>query len=206
MRAGNTFVTVGPLIEFAVEGRPAGSRIALPGGGGTVEVTWSVASVRVPIEQIEIVVGGMIAEVVSGGNSLSASGSASVAVGESTWVALRVRGSYRGTIGDIAAHSSAVQIVADDRPLFVEADATAVLEQIEGAMAYVDTLAPRPEAMRFRALRATLEGAHNRLHQRLHREGIYHQHGVATKHRAPSEPSPGELSVPVKPRGTSAGT
>ena len=52
----------------------------------------------------------------------------------------------------------------------------AVLEQIEGAIAYGDTLAPRPEAERDKQLRATLESAHHWLHQRLHRQGIFHQH------------------------------
>ena len=48
VRAGNTFVTVGPLIEFSVDGQPAGSRVDLPAGGGTVDVAWTVASVNVP--------------------------------------------------------------------------------------------------------------------------------------------------------------
>ncbi|MBC7234612.1 MAG: CehA/McbA family metallohydrolase, partial [Chloroflexi bacterium] len=48
VRAGRTFVTYGPLLEFAVDGRPMGSRIAMSPSGGTVEVTWRVASVTVP--------------------------------------------------------------------------------------------------------------------------------------------------------------
>jgi hypothetical protein len=99
-----------------------------------------------------------------------------VKITDSTWIALRVRGSYYGREGDIAAHTSSVQIVVADKPLLVETDAMAVLEQIEGAIAYVDTLAPRPEAQRYKQLRATLESAHNRLHQRLHRQGIFHLH------------------------------
>jgi hypothetical protein len=182
VRGGNTFVTVGPLLEFAVEGRPAGSRIALPADGGTVEVAWNVASVNVPIERVEVVAGGTMVDEVDAGNGLSVSGSTSIPVTDSTWLALRVRGSYTGRPGEIAAHSSAVQVCVGDRPLFVEADAMAVLEQIEGAIAYVDTLAPRPEARRFKALRATLESAHNRLHQRLHQQGIYHRHTVLHRH------------------------
>ena len=187
VRAGNTFVTVGPLIEFAVEGRPAGSRIALPAGGGTVDVTWSVASVNVPIERVEVVVGGLAVEQVDAGNALAAAGSASIPVTDSTWIALRVRGSYTGRPGEIAAHTSTVQVVIGDRPFFVEADAMAVLEQIEGAIAYVDTLAPRPDARRYKALRAILESAHNRLHQRLHQQGIYHRHAVLHRHDAARE-------------------
>ena len=100
----------------------------------------------------------------------------------STWIALRVRGSYKGEHGEIAAHTSAVQVLVDDKPLFSNHDAFAVLEQIEGAIAYVDTLAPRPEAQRYKQLRATLEAAHNQLHQRMHQQGIYHEHTVLHNH------------------------
>ncbi len=116
------------------------------------------------------------------GNVLSSGGSASLKITDSTWVALRVRGSYYGREGDIAAHTSSVQIVVVDKPLFVESEAMAVLEQIEGAIAYVDTLAPRPEALRYKQLRATLESAYNRLHRRLHRQGIFHQHTPLDSH------------------------
>jgi hypothetical protein len=176
VRSGNTFVTVGPLVEFAVDGQPAGSRIDLPASGGTVDVTWTVESVRVPIDQVEVVVGGLVADQREVGGALSTAGCASVRVPESTWLALRVRGSLRGRPGDIAAHTSAVQVLVGDAPIFCQTDAVAVLEQIEGAIAYVDTIAPRAEAQRFRQLRATLETAHNRLHQRLHHSGVAHLH------------------------------
>jgi hypothetical protein len=187
VRAGNTFVTVGPLIEFTVGGQAAGSRIELPASGGTVDVAWTVASVSVPIEQVEIIVGGLVAEQVNTDKVLAASGQAPVRVDDSTWVALRVRGSYRDRADDIAAHSSAVQVVVGERPLFVAADGMAVLEQIEGAIAYVDTLAPRPEARRYKQLRATLETAYNRLHQRLHRQGVFHQHSPLHGHEHAGE-------------------
>lgn len=176
VRAGNTFVTVGPLIEFAVEGKPAGSRLNLPSSGGTVEVTWTVESVRAPIEQVEVIVGGHVAEQVNVCGALATAGRASIAVSDSTWVALRVRGSLRDREGDIAAHTSAVQILVGGSPLFSQPDAVAVLEQIEGTLAYVDTIAPRPDAVRYKRLRTTLEAAHGRLHQRLHQQGVAHLH------------------------------
>jgi hypothetical protein len=187
VRAGNTFVTVGPLIEFSVQGQPAGSLVDLPATGGTVDVEWTVASVNVPIAQVELIVGGLVAEQVNVGGQLSTSGSAAIAITESTWVALRVRGSYRGRDGDIAAHTSSVQVIVDEKPIFVKSDALAVLEQIEGALAYVDTLAPRPEERRLKQLRATLETAHNRLHQRLHAQGVFHRHTPLHSHEAPHE-------------------
>ena len=175
-KAGHTFVTVGPLAEIQVEGKAPGSRVQLPASGGTVNVTWEVASVRLPIDQVEIVVGGLTHEQVNVDKSLSASGRAEVRVEDSTWIALRVRGSYKGQHGEIAAHTSAVQVVVAEKPIFSQADATTVLEQIEGAIAYLDTLAPRPEARRLKQMRATLEAAHNRLHQQMHKHGIYHDH------------------------------
>ena len=181
VRAGNTFVTVGPLAELSVEGLSPGSRLNLPASGGSVNVSWRVESVSLPIEQVEIVVGGLAAERVNV-NALQATGSAEIKISDSTWIALRVRGSYRGEQGEIAAHTSAVQVLVADAPLFNVVDGTAVLEQIEGAIAYVDTIAPRPEAQRFKQLRATLESAHNRLHQRLHQQGVYHQHTPLHSH------------------------
>lgn len=175
-KAGHTFVTVGPLADVQVEGCAPGSKVALPASGGTVHVTWQVASVRLPIDRVEVVVGGLTHDQVDVNKALSASGSARVRVENSTWIALRVRGSYRGQHGEIAAHTSAVQVMVAEKPIFSQADATAVLEQIEGAIAYLDTLAPRPEATRLKQMRATLESAHHRLHQKMHQRGIYHDH------------------------------
>jgi hypothetical protein len=89
-------------------------------------------------------------------------------------VAARVRGGYRGRPGDIAAHTSAVNVLAGGKPLWSESDASAVLAQITGALAYVDTLAPRPESRRFQELRALLAAAHEAMHQRLHEHGVSH--------------------------------
>ena len=182
VKAGNTFVTVGPLLELHVEGLSPGSQLDLPAGGGTVNVSWRVASAALPIERVEVVLGGFAVDDISAEGALSAEGSCEVAVSESSWIALRVRGSHAGRAGEIAAHSSAVMVrVGGARP-FQQADALAVLEQIEGALAYVDTLAPRPAARQFKQIRATIEAAHTRLHQLMHRRGIYHAHNPLHEH------------------------
>ena len=184
VKAGNTFVTVGPLLEFEVEGLAPGQQVDLPAGGGTVNVSWRVASAALPIEKVELVVGGFGADEVSVDGGLTASGSCAVNISESTWLALRVRGSHAGRAGEIAAHSSCVQLRVDGARPFKQADAVAVLEQIEGAIAYIDTLAPRPAAQQFKQIRATVEAAHNRLHQLMHRQGIYHEHNPLRDHDA----------------------
>jgi hypothetical protein len=182
VRAGNTFVTVGPLAELRVEGQMPGSTIQLPATGGTVNVAWKVESTSLPIDAVEVVVGGLAVEQTNTGKSLSASGTAEVRIENSTWIGLRVRGSYRGEHGEIAAHTSAVQVMVEGKPLFNQADAGAVLEQIEGAIAYLDVLAPRSQAQRLKKMRSTLESAYNQLHQRMHRNGVYHRHVAPHEH------------------------
>ena len=186
VRAGNTFVTVGPLIEFSVDGQPAGQprRASRPVAARSTSPGRSSRSTsRSPRSRSSSA--GWSPSRSTRGNALSASGSASV----------RDRPIRPGSRCACAAATTAaratspptparVQIVVGEQPLFVETDAMAVLEQIEGAIAYVDTLAPRPEAQRYKQLRATLESAHNRLHQRLHQQGIFHRHTPLHGHDA----------------------
>ena len=178
VQAGHTFATVGPLVELKVEGHHPGQRLKLPATGGHLSVSWRVESASLPIDRVEIVVGGLTAEQVTVNGQLSAEGCIQLPITQSTWIALRVRGSYRRKHGDIAAHSSAVQVFVGDQPIFSQPEATAVLYQIEGAIAYVDTIAPRPAADAYKRLRATLESAYNRLHHRLHQQGVYHNHSL----------------------------
>jgi hypothetical protein len=181
-KAGNTFVTVGPLAELRVEGQMPGGQIHLPATGGMVDVSWKVESTSMPIDAVEIVVGGFTVEAITSNGTLSAEGNAQIRVDRSTWIALRVRGSYRGSQGDIAAHTSAVQLFVGDAPIFSEADAGAILDQIEGTLAYLDTLAPQSQVTKIKQMRAIIEGAYNRLHQRLHRNGVFHEHSAPHEH------------------------
>lgn len=182
VKRGNTFVTIGPLVELSVDGVPPGGTINLP-GPGTVEVAWKIESARTPVERVEIVMGGQTVEEISVDGRLAASGSARVSVANPSWIALRARGGHKSGAAEIAAHSSAVQLAIGGKAPFSETDALAVLEQIEGCMAYVDTLAPRPVAERYKKLRASLESAYNRMHVRMHQQGVFHQHASAHDHR-----------------------
>ena len=175
IRSGNTFATIGPLTSLLVEGVSPGGRVELPASGATVEVVWDVASVAVPIEKIEVIVGGRVVDEASPGGPLRLRGSTRVEVRSSTWIALRVRGSYNGRPGETAAHTSAVQVRVEGSPLFSESDAGAVTDQIQGAIAFVDTLAPRPDAGRLRQLRRTLESSLATVRTRLQEHGFAHR-------------------------------
>ena len=181
-RQGHTFVTVGPLVDMTVEGQCPGSQMRLPASGGTLTVQWHAESVRVPIDAVEVVVGGDTIAVDHPDNPMAVSGTTEIQVMNSTWVAVRIRGSYNERNDDIAAHTSCVQIFCGNAPIYAPKDALNVLKQIEGAIAYVDTIAPRPEADAYRQLRLTLESAWNAMHQRMHHQGNYHEHSPLHDH------------------------
>jgi len=181
VRRAETFVTYGPLLEFAVDGHPMGSRIEMSASGGTVDVTWQVASVTIPMSRVELIVNGEIRESVAVPPG-AGSGHWSVKVDKSSWLALLVRGHYADKPGIIAAHSSPVMVTVEGSPLLAAADAVTILEQIEGALAYLDTVGTRADDIAYKRMRLVLESAHRTLHNRMHQLGYYHGHTPVTDH------------------------
>jgi hypothetical protein len=181
VRRAQTFVTFGPLMEFSVEGKPPGSWIQLGNKGGTVDVSWKLASVTVPMTRVELIVNGEIrkSEAVK---SWQAEGHWSVKLERSSWVALLVRGHQPGKPQIIAAHSSPVMVKAGESPFFAAADALTILDQIEGSLAWLDVLGTRAETRAYKRMRMVLTSAHRDLHNRLHEAGRDHRHTPATNH------------------------
>ncbi len=175
VRGGETFVSYGPLLEFNVDGAPMGSRILLPAGGGTLDVTWQVASVTVPVSRVELVVNGEIRHSVQTAPD-AAGGHWSIQVDKSAWLALLVRGHYPDQDEIITAHSSAVMVQVAGSPLLASADAVTILEQIEGALAYLDIIGTRAEERVYKRMRLELQFAQRSLHNRMHEQGFYHEH------------------------------
>ena len=175
VRSGHTFVTYGPLMEFTVEGKPAGSRISMKRSGGTVDVEYELASVTIPMSRVDLIVNGEIRESQRIGKT-RAEGHWRVPVKRSSWIALLVRGHYPDKPEMIAAHSSAVMVPVEGTPFFAAADAVTILEQIEGALAYLDTIGTRADDATYKRVRLTLTAAHRNLHNELHRHGHDHPH------------------------------
>ena len=158
-----------------------GSKIQMSSSGGSVDVEWQVSSVTVPMSRVELVVNGEIRESVAVSPEKD-HGSWSVRISKSSWLALLVRGHYADKPEIIAAHSSPVMIRLDESPILAAADAVTILEQIEGAMAYLDTVGTRAEAVAYKRMRLVLQSAHRSLHNRLHQLGYFHQHTPVTDH------------------------
>jgi hypothetical protein len=182
VRSGHTFVTYGPLMEFAVEGRPAGARVFMNVSGGTVDVTWNAASVTVPMSRVDLIVNGEIRES-KRVKKWNDEGHWALKVDRSSWVALLIRGHYTDKPEIIAAHSSPVMIEVEGTPFFSAADAMTILEQIEGALVYLDTIGTRAETKTYRRMRLVLTSARRKLHNRMHEKGVYHDHNPVTDHK-----------------------
>jgi hypothetical protein len=65
---------------------------------------------------------------------------------------------------------------------YAGADALTILEQIEGAMAYLDTVGTRAGDAAYKRMRLVLESAHRSVHNRMHNFGMFHQHTPAEDH------------------------
>jgi hypothetical protein len=175
VRRGETFATCGPLLEFLVEEKPAGQRLMLPPSGGTLEVVWQVATVTVPVTQVELIVNGEVrqsARLAPEGGA----GSWSVRLDGSSWLALLVRGHYPGKPPVVVAHSSPLMVEVTGTQLLAQADAVTILEQVEGALVYLDTIGTRAEQQAYERMRLVLQSAYRSLHNRMHREGFFHEH------------------------------
>lgn len=183
MRAGRTFVTYGPLIEFSVEGHAPGTRIAMNRSGGRVAIEWQVASVTVPMTRVDLVVNGAVRESRTV-KPWSDSGYWTLDVERSGWAALLVRGHYPAQPEIIAAHSSPVMIAVEGTEFLAAADAVTILEQIEGSIAYLDGLAVCKDAASYKRMRLVLTAAHRALHNRLHQAGHFHRHLPPLDHGA----------------------
>lgn len=182
IRKGHTFVSYGPLIEFTVNGQDMGSRIEMTANGGTVDVTWQAASVTVPMSRVELIVNGEIRESITVSPE-KGEGHWSIKVDKSSWLALLVRGHYPDQPEIIAAHSSPVMVMLENSPMIAAADAVTILEQIEGALAYIDTVGTRAEDEIYKRMRLVLESAQRTVHNRMHQLGYYHNHTPVTNHR-----------------------
>lgn len=183
VRRGRTFATYGPLLDFHIDGREMGDIVALPREGGTLDIHWEVSSVTIPVTKVELVINGELREMKQlDAQQQEYSGGWSIQVAESGWAALRVRGKYPDREEVIAAHSSPVILKVADKSVFNKLDAMTILEQIEGACAYVKNLGSRADEESYKQLMLNLTAAHRKLHNAMHQQGVYHNHTAVNEH------------------------
>jgi len=89
LKAGKTFATNGPLLEFSIGGQGIGSEIVLPSGGKQLTVKGSVRSI-VPLDHFEVIGNGrVIASLPVTGARTSADFTIPISIDRSGWYTLR---------------------------------------------------------------------------------------------------------------------
>jgi hypothetical protein len=153
VRAGRTFLSGGPLLEFTVEGARVGDTLRLPAGGGTVEVEATAESIF-PIHSLQIVQDGrVVASTEEASRARRLHLKASLPARANTWLAARCGGpSYTTQPHHYAGHDWARGIFAHTSPIYVAvagdwdrydgATAEYMLTLIEGGLAYIRQRAP----------------------------------------------------------------
>ena len=125
VRAGRTFISSGPVVELAVDGREPGDTVELR-APGRLEVVAVARAAQPVITDLELVVNGRIVAAVS-----AAAGSTELAVHETipidagSWIAARSRSAAEiqsAFTTSMAAHTSPVYVEVAGRPLVPAAD------------------------------------------------------------------------------------
>jgi hypothetical protein len=178
VRSGNTFMSSGPLLLFTVDGHSPGEEIKFGSGGGKLEVE-ARAACFFPIHRVEVVFNGRVVasrEQPEGTREMILK--EEVQVPGSGWIAARCSSRYsslgNGQVPGKVAHTSPVYIVVPGQELFSPPAAAYFLTLIDGAQAWVETLATRPDAERFEKILRLFGDARAELHRRLHQQGIEH--------------------------------
>jgi hypothetical protein len=125
LRAGRSFVTSGPMLEFSAEKKTGGETVALPGPAG-VSVK-AFAGYRTALDRLDLVYNGkVIARGELSADRLQATLSAAAEIGRSGWLAARAFAGDR-----TQAHSSPVYVEVAGRPAASKADAEYFLAWID---------------------------------------------------------------------------
>jgi hypothetical protein len=167
VRAGRTFTTSGPLLDFRADGRMPGDEIQLRSGGGSIEVRIEATSF-VPFHRLEVVFNGKVVarrEEAAGTRQMTLTEKVNVA--GPGWLAARCASRVPAARFGVSAHTSPVYLTVPGRELFSVPAAAYFLKLIEGTRLYVQNLAIRPDQTQLKRMVSTLDDAHRRLHQRM---------------------------------------
>jgi hypothetical protein len=192
VRAGRTFLSGGPMLTFTVNGAQIGDTMALPAGGGTLEIEATAESIF-PIHTLQIVQQGqVIAETTEAKGAKKLSLKAQVKVEGHTWFAARCGGPgysavqhHDGWQRGIFAHTSPIYVaVGGAYSLFDRVTAEYMLTLIEGSLSFIHQRAAHygegtvthhhGEADHLAYLERPFREAVEAIHRRMHENGIPH--------------------------------
>jgi hypothetical protein len=134
LRAGRTFVSNGPLLEFRVNDKGPGASLET---SGALQVSATAIS-RLPFERIEVVYNG---EVIAGRSSRDrreARLEEEITVSRGGWIAVRVSGGGTTHAGNkVFAHTSPIYVRVPGTPHRRAEDAGAFVDEIEESIQFI---------------------------------------------------------------------
>ena len=137
LRAGHAFVSTGPLVELTVNDMLPGETVALPAGGGAVDIAGSVRSIT-PLETVTLIFNGDVVEEISlEGDRRSVDFRKSFTVTRSGWYHLRAEGNPSERFPLDVAFAQAFT-----NPVWVTVDGAAVRNRVaaEYSIRWIDKL------------------------------------------------------------------
>ena len=193
LKAGNTFLSGGPIIRLTADGQPIGATVDLPGNGGMVEIEASCNSIF-PIHTLEIVKNGqVVASTEEGKGASTLSLKTKLHIDHHSWIIARCGGPkyvrptlhYDGWRRGIIAHTSPIYMaVGEAWWMFDPETANYMLTLAEGGLSYIRDTARHysPGSVTHHHgetdHRAFLERpfmeAIEKIHKRMHELGISH--------------------------------
>ena len=150
VKRGHTFFSTGPLLMLQVEGREPGDEISLPASApAALRVKADVTSI-VPVESLEIIVNGEVAQTVKASDPMHAVFDGSIDVPQGGWVAARASGPPSKYLGDdyAFAQTTPVYVVRGGRRYVKAADVQFLAETMDAIWARVERSRWRSDAER----------------------------------------------------------
>lgn len=138
LKAGRTFVTNGPMLEFEADGKGSGETIRIR-SGETVRVR-TTARAQYPLSRLEVVLNSRVVATVEGAKGeTSISIDRAIPVEASGWLAVRASGaSHPDHPGpSLYGHTTPIYIEVPDKPVAAKADAEYFLQWIDRLAAAV---------------------------------------------------------------------
>lgn len=160
LKAGRSFVTNGPMLEFSADGVGIGGRVS-KGTPGEVRVVARVTSLF-PLEKFEIIRDG---QVIATGRLNDARNEGSfdgpVRIDQGGWLAVRASGGGHPDLptGGLFAHSSPIYVEVDGHPQLSREDSRFFLSWLERLSVEVRVRDRVPSAAHRRQIEETLEAA-----------------------------------------------
>ena len=137
LRAGRTFVSNGPLVEFTVNGKRPGASLDLQPSGSPLKVIARAIS-RLPFERLEIVRDGEVVADQSALGGREANIEREIPVAQGGWIAARVSGSTKThALTTVFAHTSPVYYRLGGTPFRRAEAAGAFVDEIEESVRFI---------------------------------------------------------------------